>query len=81
MDPFTCDDARHLLDRRIASAWAALHGARAACSHSPSADNCAVEDMCENTVNDLLDSRWSGMSPIERRNADKREIRATEWAH
>lgn len=50
------DDLAHL-DRRIASAWAALAGARAAATHSPNADTCGLEDICENTVNALLERR------------------------
>jgi hypothetical protein len=50
-------DATKDLDKRISSAMAALHGARAAAWHSPSAHNIAVEAMCERTVDDLLDCR------------------------
>jgi hypothetical protein len=50
-------DATKELDKRISSAMAALHSARAAAWHSPSAHNIAVEEMCEATVNDLLDCR------------------------
>lgn len=50
-------DELHLLDQRIASAWAALSGARAATWHSPSANNCAIEALCERTVNELLERR------------------------
>ena len=65
------------LHSRITSAWAALNGARAAAWHSPNANNCAVERMCENTVNDLLDSLYSRMTAAERRAADKRTVRET----
>jgi hypothetical protein len=50
-------DATRELDKRIAAAMAALHGARAAAWHSPSAHNISVEAMCERTVDDLLDCR------------------------
>ena len=56
-DTFGCDDTLHHLDRRIASAWAALAGARAAAWRSPNAETCWLEDMCENTVNELLEKR------------------------
>ena len=58
MDPFDCDDELHLLDKRIASAWSALSGARASAWHSPNKDTCAIEDMCERTVNELLERRY-----------------------
>jgi len=58
-------DATAELDRRITSAMAALHGARAAAWHSPSAHNLAVEAMCEHTVDDLLDCRLA-MSTADR---------------
>ena len=45
------------LDQRIASAWAALSGARAAAWHSPNADNLLVEQMAERAVNELLEAR------------------------
>lgn len=51
------DDLRQI-DRRIASAWAALNGARAAAWHSPNADTCGLEEMCEHTVNALLEKRY-----------------------
>jgi len=50
------DSLAHL-DRRIASAMAALHGARAAATHSPNAVTCGLEDMAERAVDDLLDLR------------------------
>ena len=61
---------------RIASAWAALAGARASTWHSPNGDNCAIEEMCENTVNDLLDKLWSDMTEQQRADADARPMRA-----
>ena len=57
-EPFACDDELHQLDRRIASAWAALSGARAATWHSPNRDSMLVEEMCERTVNELLEKRY-----------------------
>lgn len=45
------------LDRRIAAAMAALHGARAAAWHSPSAANLTIEARREQALNDLLDER------------------------
>jgi hypothetical protein len=45
------------LDKRIAAAMAALHGARAAAWHSPNVLNVTAEELCENTLNDLLDCR------------------------
>lgn len=59
---------------RIASAWAALAGARSAASHSPNSDTCAIEEMCENTVNDLLDNLWRNMSPAQQAAADARAM-------
>jgi hypothetical protein len=56
-DSFDCDDELHLIDKRIASAWAALNGARAVTWHSPNGDSCAIEDMCERTLNELLEKR------------------------
>ena len=50
----------HEHDDRIASAYAALRGARAAATRSPSAHNLAIEDMCQATLDDLLDSRPKG---------------------
>lgn len=58
MTEFGCDDELHQLDRRIASAWAALSGARAAAWHSPNQKTCAIEDMAERTVNELLERRY-----------------------
>lgn len=55
---FDCDDPLHLLDRRIASAWSALSGARAAAWHSPNAETCAVEALCERTLDELLEKRY-----------------------
>ncbi len=73
--PFECTDDLHRLDRRIASAWAALNGARASCWHSPNADNCAIEEMCENTVNDLLEKLWAELTPAQRTQVDRRDVR------
>lgn len=56
-DPFTCDNELHRLDARIHSAWAALNGARAVANHSPSGDNCAIENLCERVLNELLEKR------------------------
>ena len=56
-DKFDCDDPLHALDKRIASAWAALGGARAAAWHSPSGNNMLIEQMCERTLNELLEKR------------------------
>jgi hypothetical protein len=57
-DAFDCDDEVHGIDRRIASAWAALAGARAAATHSPNGETVALENMCERTVNELLERRY-----------------------
>jgi hypothetical protein len=59
---------------RIASAWAALHGARQATWHSPSGDNCAVEAMCEATVNGLLEVLWSEMTEEQRAEVEARPM-------
>ena len=69
------DGFTRTLEGRIASAWAALAGARASTWHSPNGDNCAIEEMCENTVNDLLDKLWSGMTDEQRDEADARPMR------
>lgn len=45
------------IDARILSAWSALAGARAAASHSPNGETLALENMCERTVNELLERR------------------------
>lgn len=45
------------IDARIASAMAALHGARAAADRSPNADNLLIADMAEQVLNELLDAR------------------------
>lgn len=50
-------DSLRTLDQRIASAWAALSGARAATWHSPDADNVLIEQMCERAVDELLEQR------------------------
>ena len=47
-------------DARIASAWAALQGARAAATRCPTADTLRLEAMCERTLDDLLDCRPKG---------------------
>ncbi len=52
------------LDARIASAMAALHGARAAANHSPNAQNILVEEMCENALNELLDAKLETMEKV-----------------
>lgn len=54
--PVKAGTLRHL-DRRIASAAAALSGARAATWHSPNADNRLIEQMCEQVVDELLELR------------------------
>jgi hypothetical protein len=51
-------DTLALVDKRIASAWSALSGARAASWRSPNADNILVEEMCERTLNELLEQRY-----------------------
>ncbi len=51
------DSLAHL-DRRIASAWAALNGARDAASHSLNAGTCAMEQMCERALDELLEQRY-----------------------
>jgi hypothetical protein len=45
------------LDKRITAAYHALNGARAAATHSPNRETIRLEEMCERTVNDLLDKR------------------------
>jgi hypothetical protein len=52
------DEPLALVDKRIASAWAALSGARAAANHSPTGERLLVESMCERTLDELLDQRW-----------------------
>lgn len=44
-------------DERIRQAWAALCGARAVANRTPTAETLRIEQMCERTVNDLLDTR------------------------
>lgn len=63
------------LGARILSAWRALLGARAAAEHSLNSDTCAVEDLCENTVNDLLEKLWDGLDDQQRAAVDARPIR------
>lgn len=46
------------VDARIGQAWAALVGARAVCSHSPNAETCRIETLCERTVDELLERRY-----------------------
>ena len=50
-------DATKDIDKRISSAMAALHGARAAMDHCPSGDNILIVEMCENALDDLIDCR------------------------
>lgn len=59
---------------RIASAWAALNGARASTWHSPNGDTCAVEEMCENTVNGLLEKLWAEMTDEQRAAVEARPV-------
>lgn len=63
------------IETRIASAWAALSGARASSWHSPNADTCAIEDMCERTLDGLLDKLWDGIPDHDRTAIDARPIR------
>lgn len=51
------DGFTRTLNGRIASAMAALHGARAAVDHCPSGDNLLIADMAERAVNELLDAK------------------------
>jgi hypothetical protein len=50
-------DATKELDKRISSAMAALHGARDAMDCCPSGDNILIVEMCQATLDDLLDCR------------------------
>lgn len=50
-------DALSEVDQHIAAAMAALHGARAASNLVPSGDNILTEQLCEQTLDDLLDLR------------------------
>ena len=64
MAPFDCDDPLYLIDRRIASAAHALHGARASCEHSPNSESELVASMCERTMNELLERRYEMTHPV-----------------
>lgn len=57
------------LDGRIASAWAALQGARAAANHCPSGKNLLIEQMAENLLNSLLDDKLHEMTAARIVNA------------
>lgn len=50
-------DTLRTLDQRIASAMAALHGARAAATRSPNASNLLLAEIAELALNELLDGR------------------------
>lgn len=56
-------DSLRTLDQRIASAWAALSGARAATWHSSNADNVLIEQMAERAVDELLEQRHEMTHP------------------
>lgn len=57
-------DTVRQLDKRIASAWAAVQGARAAARHSPNGSTVAVLDMAEHALDELLEARHEMTSMV-----------------
>jgi hypothetical protein len=68
------------LDARIHSAWAALSGARVAAQHSLNGDTCAIENLCERTLNELLENLWDGLDPQARAAVNARPVKQSAAA-
>jgi hypothetical protein len=63
------------IDRYLASAWAALCGARAVATRNPTGETLRLEGVAEDRVDWLLDKRRLRMTRAELDAAERRPVR------